>query len=126
MENIYTEDELRVLKKTQNTREKLLDGYIKKGVDKLDAEDLDVVTKLLDSLDKQIHTNTKIKLAKRDGDNQANYMNMVKEILTSRLEPRVGTPILDDKISDIKTLPEELSFNREEFQVEDFLRKEDD
>ena len=128
MENkeIFTDDELRILKKTQKTREELLDGYISIGVDKLDAEDLDVVTKLLDSLDKQIHTNTKIKLIKRDGDNQANYMNMVKEILTARLEPRVGEPILDGKIADIKTLPEELSFNREEFQVEDFLRTEDD
>ena len=126
MEEIFDKNETRILDKTQATREKLLDGYIEKGINKLDAEDLDVVTKLLDSMDKQIHTNTKIRLAKKDSDTNANYMEMVKKILTSPISTRVSPPTLDNKLSDIKTLPEELSFNREEFIVEDFLRKEDD
>lgn len=123
---VFNKEAIRILKKTQETREALLDGYLKKGIEKLTAEDLDVVTKLTDSMDKQVHTNARIALAKRDSDNMQDYTELVRNILTAPLVPRETNPVLPDKLSKIDATPDELSFEREEFQIEDFLRTEDD
>jgi len=125
MEELFSIEETTMLNKTQTTRNKLLDGYLDKGIDKLDAEDLDVVTKLLDSIDKQIHTNKRLKLSKKTTEDNSNVLELVKRVLLQPLPIRTQGVELQG-LKEISVNPEELKNDREIFTVDDFLRTEDD
>lgn len=79
---MFSPEELRLLEKTLDLREKIIDNRVKQGMPSSE-KDINAATNLLESIDRSIFSRHKLKIEEDSNANQAQTKELLKELLIS-------------------------------------------
>lgn len=102
--SIYGTDEQRILDKTMDVREQMVDNFIKGGVPEKTNE-IRVINEVLNSMDAQVMSKVSNRLKTDESKNDSEILSMVKNILlssSSELEnmEALEAPVIDQTLTE--------------------------
>lgn len=129
-DELFSEEELAIINKTRDTRNKLIDELTEDGVPTR-AGDIRVLNETLDAADRQVLDIVKLKKSQQE-DNSDRMVGMVVELLskvTSNNPVAYGNNEINlpDEYIPVDVVPGETDIGAEELSLSDFIEvREDD
>ena len=129
--SVYTEEELNILKKTEEIRLRIVNKMTEKDIPSKTSE-LRVLNEILNSLDKSVHDKVSNKLKQKENENKSAMLDTVAEaltIITKKQKQQViqnRTIEVPDSVVPDDIVPGETDINSLPIELEDIVGDKND
>jgi len=125
--NFMLPEEERILSKTLDIRERIVDKMTEEGIPSKTSE-IRVLNEVLNAMDSQILGKIDRRQKQEDNNNNEKYLEMIRTIVveTEKLQQNLDTqpleePVIDVELKDDEIVPGEDKIEYEELNPEDFM-----
>lgn len=116
--SVFLPEETRVLDKTLQLREDIIDNFIKNGLpDK--TNEIRVLNELMNSMDSQVLSKVDKRLKVKEDSNNEVAINVIKELLKKNDSKREALPVNKDLYIDIELDISEVVFGEDKIEYEE-------